>query len=91
MITCLPPTPSMIPLRKGTPASRRAVTLLSRSGNSTMNRFHPPGSGRVPSGIAWPPPPWPLGALSTSRRSPRLSIAKVGAGCICSRKPRWLQ
>ena len=51
----------------------------------------PAGVGTVPSGIAWPPPPGPPGALSVSRRSPRDSIAKVGAGCITSVNPRCPQ
>jgi hypothetical protein len=33
----------------------------ARSDTSSENRFQPPGSGCVPSGIACPPPPSPLG------------------------------
>jgi hypothetical protein len=42
----------------------------------------------VPPGRIWPPPGPRFGALSSSRRSPRSSIAKGGAGCITSVKPR---
>ena len=74
------PRPTTISLRKGTPALRSWSTVALRSVTSSENRFQPPGSGIVPSGIACPPPPAPLGALSVRRRSPRESIANVGAG-----------
>ncbi len=73
------------------PEARRAPTRSSRSSTSMAKRFHPPGSGTRPSGMTCPPPPGPPGALSTSRRSPRASMAKVGAGCITSVKPRCVQ
>ena len=43
-------------LRNLTPLSPSLETTASRSGTSIANRFQPPGSGTVPSGIAWPPP-----------------------------------
>src|SRR6266498_3301671 len=54
---CLPPTPVTKSLRNRTPSRRRCVMAPARSGTATANRFQPPGSGTVPSGIAWPPPP----------------------------------
>lgn len=47
-------------------------------------RFQPPGVGIVPSAIRAPPPGPPPGALRRSRRSPRVSIAKLGAGRMTS-------
>jgi len=85
------PTPVTMALRKRAPILRSSPTVRSRSSTSSMNRFHPPGSGRRPSGMLCPPPPTPLGALNTRRRSPRLSIANVGAGRISSRNPSALQ
>jgi hypothetical protein len=41
---------------------------------------------------AWPGPPGPPpGGLSSSRRSRRVSMAKVGVGCIRSSKGRYRQ
>jgi hypothetical protein len=50
--TCLPPTPATSSLRRWTPASRSLSTMPARSEISIENRFQPPGSGKVPSGIA---------------------------------------
>ena len=85
---CLPPTPVTMSLRKWVAASRRARTMSARSVTSRVNRFQPPGRGRVPSGMLCPPPPAPPGALNSRRRSPRESIAKVGAGCMSRSKPQ---
>ena len=85
---CLPPTPVTISFRNRTPLSRSRLTVASRSGTSIAKRFQPPGSGRLPSGIAWPPPGPVPAALSSRRRSPSTIIANAGAGCITSVKPR---
>ncbi len=71
-------------------SARRSIsTVGSRSVTSIAKRFQPPGSCMVPSGIGWPPPPVGFGALRTSRRSPRDSIANGGAGCISSLKSNF--
>ena len=49
----------------------------------------PPGCGQCPVGHRRPPPGPPPGALSTRRRSPCESIAKVGAGCMSSWNPSF--
>ena len=43
----------------------------------------------IPSRVL-PPPPWPLGALSSSRSSPRESMANGGAGRMTTSKPRFV-
>ena len=86
---CLPPTPVTMSLRKRAPAvaqlldRRVEVVDLEREAVPAAGRGHRAVGHRL-AAAAGPPP----GALSTSRRSPRESIAKVGAGCMTSLKPR---
>jgi hypothetical protein len=77
-------TTGVISLRNRAPALRRVSTVAARFVTSIANLFQPPGSCFRPSGMGWPPPAAGFGALSTSRKSPRVSIAKPGAGCITS-------
>ena len=88
---CLPPTPVTMSLRKRRPASRSVVDGRVEVVDLEHEPVPAARLGLVPSGIACPPPPAPLGALSASRRSPRVSIANVGAGCITSSKPSCSQ
>src|ERR1039457_3866543 len=67
-------------LRKWVPAARSVSTVAPRSETSIENRFHPPGSGTVPSGMACPPPGPPPAALSTRRRGTLEGMATAGGG-----------
>ena len=79
------------PGRRGSGHLRGAATstVASRSATWIRMRFHPPGVGSVPSGSACPPA-WVPGTLSSSRRSPRYSIANTGFGRSSSSKPSML-
>ena len=70
------------------PACAGCSTALSRSSTSSWKRLQPPGSGRRPSGIGCDAPPGPEGVFSRSRRSPRLSAAKLGPGCMSTSKSK---
>src|SRR6266571_7745725 len=48
---CLPPGPTTTSLRKRRPARFISATRDTRSSISTTKRFHPPGLGRLPSGM----------------------------------------
>lgn len=73
---CLPPAPVITFERSGTPAATSRSISAVRSSTSSEKRFHPPGAGIAPSGMAWPAPPGtpcssvPPGALSISRKAP---------------------
>ena len=56
-----------VPPCKQTPLARSAATVVCRFETLSDIRFHPPGSGSVPSGSACGSP----GTLNRSRRSPR--------------------
>ena len=65
------------------PRRRSASTLAARSSTRNEIRLCPPGSGRLPSGSTCGSP----GTVSSSRRSPRYSIAKTGDGRSSSSNP----
>ncbi len=86
---CRPPLPTTMSLRRRTPVLRRRSSSAARSSTASWMRFHPPGSGRRPSGMGWEAPPGPAAALSSSRRLSRLTAAKPGEASSSTSKPRW--
>src|SRR4051812_33042073 len=73
-------------LRNVRPAARSRSTSAAMSSTMKWMRFHPPGAGVRPSGIARPAEL--LGPLSSRRRLPRTPSAKAGAALNRSVNPK---
>jgi len=88
---CRPPTPVTISLRNRTPARRSASTVASRSLTSRENRFQPPGSGTLPSGMALAAARATAGCAEHQPEITAGQHREGRCGCITSWKPRCWQ
>jgi hypothetical protein len=73
-------------LRKLAPALAQRLDLALEVDDLDLDAIPAPGLGRTAMGIGCPAPLTP-GRLSSSRKSPRESIAKPGPGRISTLKP----
>ena len=87
---CLPPGPTIIALRKRIPACFNSATREGRSFTSRTSRFHPPGSGRRPSGIVRAAEPCgpPAQPLADADRTPRIRRNAPKSGSVSRRQVR---
>ena len=83
---CFPPGPMTTSFRNRMPASFISRTRAGRSRTSMTSRFHPPGSGRRPSGMGRAAELF--GPASHRVRSSRETLANAGRISCSSLKPR---